>query len=504
MANNIAGIDLGTTYSGIAILNSVAKPEIVPNGEGERLTPSAVFYHEGSNKYFVGAEAKNSAGGDPKNIAREFKRNMDDESFRKKLGNKEYNASELSSMVLKKLAQDAQKQVGEIKDVVISVPAYFKEAQRNATMNAGKLAGLNVIGIINEPTAAALYYANSHDINGVSLVYDLGGGTFDVTLIKAVGKDIQVLASLGDHRLGGVDFDKAMLELLCEKYENETNLNLYSSDEDKEEFLLKAEELKKKLSIQDSVKERLKGDGGNITVELTRKEFEEKIQVFVAKTELLVEQVMNETNLKPNNINRILLVGGSTRMPVFKNSIKKIFSKEPLSQVNIDEAVALGAALKAGLITAIKSPNKLSEFAAVELSKTKITDVANHSYGELLYSNKLDKLQNCVIIPKNTPLPCSQILESYTICDNQTSVICRVTQGEGKDAEYVDIIHEEIIENLPPNRPKGQPMKTTFSYDVNQIMHCVFEDVKTGMRKEVDLSMQTKKSSVNIDDLLID
>lgn len=506
--SNIVGIDLGTTMSAIAYLNSVAKPEIIPNSEGERITPSVIFFREYDNTAVIGKSAKNSASSEPARVAKEFKREMHNPDYRFKIDNLEYSATDLSSMILKKLVKDASQNIGDIKDVVISVPAYFKENQRNATLEAGKLAGLNVINIINEPTAAALYYASSEEVHGRGLIYDLGGGTFDITMVETKGKDINILASAGDHHLGGVDFDLALLDLLNEKYKSEKNEPLYEEEEDRQEFLLSAEELKKKLSTHSIVKEKLKGTAGSVIVEITQEDFERKISSYISRTELLVEQVLDESEMEASDVDYILLVGGSTRIPAIKNSIKSLIGKEPISKVNVDEAVALGAAIKAGLVSVQNNPNAVNPNISRELKSLKVTDVANHSYGTLAitYDKDLQResLSNSIIIDKNTSLPCSITKTFYTIHEGQEALNIRITQGEDTDPDFVDILHDEDM-TLPPNRPEGQPIEITYSYDENQIMHCVFKDVNSGQKKEVSLQINDKqKKTSNVNNFLVE
>jgi len=503
--SNIVGIDLGTTMSAIAVLNSVGKPEIIPNKDGDRITPSVIFF-ESDEKILVGEEAKNTAATDSNSVAKEFKREMHNEDYRFKVNHNSYTASELSSFILKKLVQDASLQVGNIKDVVISVPAYFKEGQRNATMQAGELAGLNVISIINEPTAAALYYASTVDINGKGLVYDLGGGTFDVTVTQADGKDIQIIASEGDHHLGGVDFDIAMLELMEDKYSKETGGKLYSDENDKQEFLLLAEDLKKSLSTRTSVKQKLSGEDGKITVEISQTEFEEKISTYISRTELLVEQVLDEADCEPEDIDYILLVGGSSRIPAIQKSIKRLMGKEPIIAVNVDEAVALGAAIKAGLVMVKNNPASVSSTIAKEMNTLNVGDVANHSYGtiSMSYDENLQKhiSKNSIIIKKNTPLPAKVVDTFYTVSDGQSIVDISITQGEGTDPDFVDIIHEEDME-LPENRPKGQPIEFTYIYDDNGMMNCVFKDVNSGISKEVSVHLGISSAKKNAIDAFL-
>ena len=505
--SNIVGIDLGTTMSAIAALNSVGKPEIVPNKDGDRITPSVIYFESDSN-VLIGEEAKNTAATDSSLVAKEFKREMHNDDYRFNVRGNSYSASDLSSFILKKLVQDASKQIGPIQDVVISVPAYFKENQRNATMRAGQLAGLNVIAIINEPTAAALYYASTTDIKGKGLVYDLGGGTFDVTVTQTDGKDIQIVASAGDHHLGGVDFDQAMFELLEAKYQSATNGKLYADEDGRHEFLLIAEEMKKSISSRPTIKQKLSGENGKVTIEVTQAEFEEKISTYISRTELLVEQVLDEADCEESDIDYILLVGGSTRIPSIQKSIKKLMGKEPIIAVNVDEAVALGAAIKAGLVLVKDNPSTVSATIASEMNTIKVGDVANHSYGAIIlaYNDNLGKYVdlNSIILKKNTPLPASMSDTFYTTHEGQEVVSVKITQGEDTDPDFVDKI-DEIEINLPANRPEGQPIEVKYSYDENQIMHCEVRDVNSGKveSKKLNLGVNTSKKNT-LDAFLVD
>lgn len=232
--SNIAGIDLGTTFSSIALLNAIGKPEIVPNSEGERITPSAIFFDEEDTAVIrVGIEALNSRQLNPERSVRWIKRHMGDHTWRKNIDAKDWTPEEISSLILKKLKQDGSIEHGEIKDAVISVPAHFDEVRRKATMDAGRMAGLNVIGIVNEPVAAALYYATTHNVAGRVLVYDLGGGTFDATILDVNGSEINIVCSQGDHALGGMDFDRKILEMFEDAYRRQFNTELITSEEDR-------------------------------------------------------------------------------------------------------------------------------------------------------------------------------------------------------------------------------------------------------------------------------
>lgn len=498
---NIIGIDLGTTMSAIAKLNDLAKPEIIPNNDGDRITPSVILFDD--ETLIVGEGAKGQAGLSDK-IAKEFKREMHNPDYRFKVDDKQLSATELSSLVLKKLTQNTNS-----KDVVISVPAYFKESQRKATMNAGKLADLNVLAIINEPTAAAIYYASIMDLNNKTvMIYDLGGGTFDVSIVKIDGNNVTVLSSEGDHHLGGVDFDNIVLEIAAQKYKNKNNENPFKDDIEKQDRLIEAEKIKKQLSSRPKQKWGIKPDSGiNMTVEISRDEFEEKLSSHISKTEILVEKALMEADLEAEDIDDILLVGGSTRIPAFTESIKNLINKEPKKDVNPDEAVALGAAIKAGLVMIEKDPDSVNDNIKRELSNTKLTDVANHSYGTIAinYDEKLEKhiLVNAIIIPKNTQLPCSKSESFFTSVDNQEAIDASVTQGESEDVDFVDVITKQKMQ-LPPNRPKGQELEFIYEYDANQIMHCIFKDIESGRTEEANIHLGEKTSSGDVNDFVVE
>lgn len=498
---NIAGIDLGTTYSALAVLNAIGKPQIVPNADGDRLTPSAIYFDEDNAGIIrVGVEAVNSRHINPDRSARWIKRHMGDPDYRKVIDGHEYDPVELSSLILRKLKQDAEEQCGEIRDVVISVPAHFDEMRRKATMDAGTAAGLNVVGIVNEPVAAALYYATSQEVTGRVLVYDLGGGTFDVTIINVNGHEMEIACSHGDHALGGVDFDRKVLEIMEEKYLESQEGDLLENEEDRAKYEDEAEDIKRTLSRRPVAKKMLYGTTSSMKMEFTREMFEEAIASLLSRTDILVEVALEEAKLKPSDIDEVLLVGGSTRIPAVRERLTKLFGFEPKNAVNVDECVALGAAVHAGLTLLRENPDDVNAGIASGLGDIKLTDVCNHSYGTICAP--LDKetgrrlVQNRIILPKNTPLPCECSQTFYTMRAGQTEIEVTITQGEDPDPEYVNQIATYKFE-LPPNRPAQQPVQVTYSYDVNQRMHCRFEDLKSGRVLEVDFSMDQEGNFVD-------
>jgi molecular chaperone DnaK len=490
---NIVGIDLGTTFSALSILNAIGKPEIIPNADGERLTPSAIFFdEENSDIVRVGIEAINSRHLNAERSVRWIKRHMGDADYKRKIDSKDWTPVELSALILKKLKQDCSVEHGEICDAVISVPAHFDEVRRKATMEAGKIAGLNVIGIVNEPVAAALYYTTTRKVSGKVLVYDLGGGTFDVTIMEVNGHDMKIVCSQGDHALGGIDFDQKILDILEQKYKEKFNAELIGSEEDRAKYEDEAEDIKRTLSRRNVAKKMLYGLAGNMRVEVTREMFEEAISPLMERADILVEVALGEAKIEPAGIDKVLLVGGSTRIPLVQQHLEKTFGKLPETAVNVDECVALGAALHAGLTMLRENPDAVSAGISKSLTDINLTDVCNHSYGTICAP--IDKetgrrvIQNRIILRKNTPLPCETSQTFYTLKQGQKEVEVTITQGEGTDAEFVNRIATYKLE-LPPDRPAECPIKVTYSYDENQRMHCKFEDVESGNVLEVDISL---------------
>ncbi len=486
----LAGIDLGTTFSSLAVLNTIGKPEIVPNAEGERITPSVVFFDEEDTHVIrVGIEALNSRHLNPDRSVRWIKRQLGDRSFQLHIDGKVWTAEEISSLILKKLKQDCSKEHGDIHDVVISVPAHFDEVRRKATMDAGKLAGLNVIGIVNEPVAAALYYATTCEVSGKVMVYDLGGGTFDVTILEVNGHDIRIICSQGDHALGGIDFDKKIIEIFETEYRSKFNVELISCAEDRAKYEDEAEDVKKTLSRRPSVKKILYGQAGSHRVEITREQFEQAIAPLISRADILVEVILDEAQCKPSDIHKVLLTGGSTRIPLVHQHLSNKFGFPPENAVNVDECVSLGAAIQAGLIALRENPEQVSKGIAGGLRDVKLRDVCNHSYGTICAPRDPETgqyvIENSIILKKNTPLPCQSTQRFFTMVAGQTELQVSVTQGEDKDPDYVNKIATEVFE-LPPNRPANRPIKVTYSYDLNQRMHCSFEDEESCRTLEVE------------------
>ena len=494
--SNIVGIDLGTTYSAISRIDETGRPTLVSNSEGGSITPSIVAFENESN-VIVGIVAMQNYGVD-KNTFGRFKREMGTDKKYEAFG-KTYNPTTLSSLVLKKLKDDTEKSIGEITEAVVTIPANFANEAREATLAAAKVAGLKIKNIINEPTAAALYYAftSGDNLNGVYAVYDLGGGTFDISIIRVNGSDIEVINSEGVNRLGGDDFDEKLIEIVCNKFKDQTGEELDAIDFTKKE----AEEQKKILGSKEKTQISITSPKSRERIEITRAELEDAISTLIAQAEMTCENVLDASNLTPNDINEVILVGGSTRMPVVQQSVEKVFKRAPKIFGNPDEAVTLGAALYAAYKTDSSNLNPLQKKA---VEKVNISDVATMYYGTLVldWDNETQKHNevNDALIKKGAKLPCSITKDYQTIADNQTAVNCVVTESsvEETDPSFVKKIGEVNLK-LPSGRPAGQKIEVTFSYDDNQIMKCSFLDVSSQMKEEIDVTIDNENIKQEID-----
>ncbi len=472
------GIDLGTTYSSVSYLDDTGRPQVIRNAEGQNLTPSCIEIN--GYEITVGEIARKGLGWNDKVVAR-FKRDMGS-SVEYKVGEKEFTPTECSTFVLKKLLQDAKDTIGAVGEAVVTIPANFTNEARVETLKAAKQAKLKVKNIVNEPTAAALYYVfkNGGALNGNFAVYDLGGGTFDISIIQVANKnDIIVLASEGIKKLGGDDFDAALQLIVQRKYKDATGEDL---DIKKVYTKTDAEEDKKALSKREKVNVRVE----RTNIELTRAEFEEEIESLIAQTKMSCEIAIEEADLKLGDITDVLLVGGSTRVPCVKESVKKIFKKEPVTTVNVDEAVCLGASL----FSAIKGdPEDLTPVQRASIKKLNVSDVAVGCFGTIAYRGGTHEPFNSVLILKNEKIPCAVTERYTTMYDNQTNVDCRITQSNTptEDPEWVNVIWDGDL-SLPPGRRRGQKIDVTYAYDENGTMHASFVDVATGKETYTTLS----------------
>ncbi len=487
----IIGIDLGTTYSAVATMDETGRPVIVHNADGANITPSCVV-ESSEGVMEVGEFARRQWGNAPETAAARFKRDMGTSSVQK-INGKSFTPTQLSAFVLRKLMKDAQAALGPIAEAVITIPANFAHEAREATMAAAKAANINVNFIINEPTAAALYYAfkQGEELHGTYAVYDLGGGTFDVSIINVNGHNVEVLATNGVSKLGGDDFDSALQKLVQRKFKEQTGRDLELQEFTKND----AEDEKKALSKRPKVTTRV----GRALIDLRREEFEEAISSLVTQAEMLCEATIDDAGLNVKDIRGVFLVGGSTRVPMVQESVRRVFQKEPTATANVDEVVALGAALYA----AYKSDRSvLTPVQRRSIDKIIISETTSKCFGTISFSRNdarnEQRLANATLIRKGDRIPCSVTESFYTVAEGQKNVNCQVTESTAveTDPRFVKIIWEGKLE-LPPDRPAEQEIKITYAYDENQIMKCSFVDVATSRETKIDLSMASSNASAS-------
>lgn len=457
--NKKIGIDLGTTNSAVAYIDEQGVPQIIENREGDRTTPSVLLYEDGG--FIVGIHAKEASVDEPENTVQFIKRQMGEEKYKFITeDDTEFKPEELSAVILKRLRKDAEDVLGEpVHEAVITVPAYFDDAQRKATQDAGKIAGLNVLKIINEPTAAALAYSNDTDEKQNILVYDLGGGTFDITVMEYSPEQVKVLSTAGDKNLGGFDFDNEISKYFIKKFEEEHGVDVYDDDEALQDLRVKSEEAKKTLSSRSKAKFSIYVDGRKLKAEITREEFQSMTQRFIDRTALIMEDAIEDAGLVFEDLDKVLLVGGSTRMPAVEELIKEEVGIIPSKELNPDEIVAMGAAIQAEMIDG-KSIN----------FQTEVIDVSAHSLGVLTLNMDNNEEFNKIVLPRNTAVPAEGTDEFNSVVDNQEAMRLPITEGEDTDPAYIKVIGECIVK-LPSNQPAGYSVETRIAYDENGVVH---------------------------------
>jgi len=487
-SDKILGIDLGTTNSAMAVMEA-GDPEIVENSEGDRTTPSVVAFSEDGER-LVGKTAKNQAVQNPDRTIQSIKRHMGDD-YEVTVDDESYTPEQISAMTLQKLKQDTEEYLGEeVERAVITVPAYFSDAQRQATKDAGKIAGLEVERIVNEPTAAAMAYGLDDESDQTVLVYDLGGGTFDVSILDLGGGVYEVVATSGDNELGGDDWDNAIIEHLAQEFEDEHGIDLREDRQALQRLKDAAEEAKIELSSRKEATINLPfiaaGDDGPISLEtsLTRAKFESLTEDLLDRTTGPMKQAMQDADVDEDGIDEIILVGGSTRMPQVRDMIEEEIGIEPRRDVNPDEAVALGAAIQGGVLSG-------------EVDDLVLLDVTPLSLGIETKGGVFTRL-----IDRNTTIPTEASKVFTTAVDNQTSVNVRVFQGEREIAEENELLDEFVLSGIPP-APAGTPqIEVTFSIDENGIVNVEAEDKGSGTTESVTIEGGTGLSDEEIEDMV--
>lgn len=487
----VIGIDLGTTNSCVAVLEN-NQPVVITNSEGQRTTPSVVAFTKNGER-LVGEAAKRQAA---VNVDRTFfsiKRQMGSD-FRAEVDGKLYSAPEISSMILRKLKKDAEDYIGEaVTDAVITVPAYFSDAQRQATKDAGRIAGLNVLRIINEPTSAALAYGLDHGQQQKILVYDLGGGTFDVSVIEIGDNLIEVLATAGDNHLGGDDFDERITNYLVTEFYRQQNVDLRKDNTAMQRVREEAEKAKKVLSSSSSTTINLpfittvKGQPVHMEMNLTRAEFNEITKDLVERTAIPVNQALSDAGISAAELGMVLLVGGSTRVPAVVEEVRRITGKEPSHNLNPDECVALGAAVQGGKLGgAIVAGSSAAEII--------LMDVTPLSLGIETVGGVSTK-----IIDRNTTIPTRYSQIFTTAGSFQTSVDIKVLQGERQFARDNKLIGNFRLKGIKP-APAGVPqIEVTFDIDANGIVQVSAKDLGTGKHQEITITASSNLSDSEIE-----
>ena len=481
----IIGIDLGTTNSCVAVMEG-GEPTVITNPEGARTTPSVVAFTK-TGERLVGQVAKRQAITNPDRTISSIKRDMGTDR-KVEIDGKKYSPQEISAMILQKLKADAEAYLGEtVSQAVITVPAYFSDAQRQATKDACKIAGLEVLRIINEPTAAALAYGLEKDADQKIMVYDLGGGTFDVSILEIGDGVFEVLATSGNNRLGGDDFDDKVMNYLADEFQKENGIDLRQDKMALQRLKEAAEKAKIELSGVMSSNVNLPFITADTTgpkhldITITRAQFDSLTADLVEKTMEPTRNALRDAGLSPNDIDKVLLVGGSSRIPAVQEAVQKFIGKEPHKGINPDECVAIGASIQAGVL-------------AGDVEDLVLLDVTPLSLGIETMGGVFTKL-----IDRNTTIPTKKSQVFSTAADSQTSVEVHVLQGEREMAAYNKTLGRFSLNNIPP-APRGVPqIEVTFDIDANGIVKVTAKDLGTGQQQDITITSSTNLSDEDID-----
>jgi molecular chaperone DnaK len=533
MSARPVGIDLGTSFSTLAYLDSLGEPRAARNDIGEDVTPSAVLVNP-DRSIVVGRDALAARRERPQDVAVNFKRDMGEQIFHERIGGREFSPEALSALLLKKLVKDALAELEGVTGAVITVPAYFGDARRKATQDAGRIAGLHVLDIINEPTAAALanafrsYLAQGGDKSqldiariatrapSTTLIYDLGGGTFDVTIIRIDNNDFEVIATGGEIRLGGIDFDRRIADYYCDEFQRRHGVDPRDTPESTERIRATAELAKIALSDRERTVIAAEYMGKSLQLPLSRSRFEYLTADLITRTQISTELLLEDSLLSWDKVDNILLVGGSSRMPRVSAMLSEISGKAPDMAIAPDQIVAHGAAIHAAIISLADhrvtvsaggekrldvddkvdhhDQEEQARMAAVfepqvvhAAKSVKMTDVNSHGLGVIVRSSQENRTVNSVIIPKNTPLPTTRVKLFGTEAKNQRQVRLRITEGDTRDPRGCTQIGECMIRHLPKGLPKGAPVEVSFNYDKSGRIHVRAVELASRISADVEI-----------------
>lgn len=483
----IIGIDLGTTNSCVAVMEG-GEPTVITNADGGRTTPSVVAFKKDGER-LVGEQAKRQAVTNADGTISSIKRHMGTD-YKAKIADKDYTPQAISAMILQKLKADAEAYLGEtVTEAVITVPAYFNDAQRQATKDAGKIAGLDVKRIINEPTAAALAYGLDNEGEQKIMVYDLGGGTFDVSVIEIGDGVIEVLATNGDNKLGGDDFDKKVMDYMVADFKSKTGIDLSNDNMAMERIKAEAEDAKKKLSSATQVEINIPFITANeqgpqhLNMTLTKAKFDELTRDLVERTAIPVQNALKDAGVSASELSKVLLVGGSTRIPAVQDKVKQLTGHEPSRKMNPDECVALGASIQGGKLAGDAGAGDilLLDVTPLSLSIETMGGVATR------------------LIERNTTIPTKKSQIFSTAADNQTAVDINVVQGERQFARDNKSLGQFRLDGIPPARRGVPQIEVTFDIDANGIVNVSAKDLGTGKEQHITITAGSNMSDEDID-----
>lgn len=509
LEGNTVGIDLGTTYSAIARMTENGTPESILNSEGRNITPSVVLLCADGH-VVVGPSFERIQHESPDHIVEAVKRQMGNKNYYVVYQNKKLTPEFISALILKKLKQDAEKRIGPVTNAVITVPYYFNDIRRKATQDAGRIAGLNVVDIINEPTAATLAYAwMKGELGRVDikqepktiLVYDLGGGTFDVTVVQYTPTQFRVLATDGDVMLGGIDWTRRIVDHVAEQFQRKFGDDPRTSEESMRLFTGNCEDAKRALSTKTQVPLSVYHQGRTLSLALTRSDFERMTADLLQRTRDTTELVLQQAKVDPRNLSEVVLVGGSTYMPAVEKMLTEVCMRKPSRELRPEEAVAQGAAIHAAILEAREGrQTKIAEAVIKRLRAVQTSDINSHSLGVKISDpeNKQRKI-NHIMIPRNTPIPHKVTQRFSTNAPNQRSIHVYILEGEASDPDACTLIGDFRITDLPPNLPAGSPVEVTYSYDANGRIHAEARELTGNRMARTEIVRDMGLTDQNVD-----